>query len=474
MFVEEDAIRPAAVARIGRRASAKSPGRWGHPNPSFGPREYRKEVEQSLQRAWPRYCNSSVVAWLRLACKVRRMNQRPAALALSFSSVGHFFAHLLMLLFPTVILALEGRWGMSYGELLELSLGGFVLFGLGALPAGWLGDRWSAEGMMIVFFLGTGGAAIATGFSDGPWALALGLAGIGLFGSIYHPVGTAWLVRDTRNRGRALGINGIAGSIGLGAAAFVAGALTEAIGWRAAFMIPGALCTATGVALLFCVRRDRPVPARIAHPPEPEASRSDITRTFVVLSFTMLADGIIAQAIPVALPKAFAAGLAGLTDGGTLDAGGFVTLVFLVAATAQLAGGWLADRFALKAVYVGAWAVQVPLFVLAAHARNAPLLMAMMAINYLGVLSVPAENALLARYTPSQWRGTAFGAKFLLALGVSTIGVKLVAVIYDGTGDFAPLWLTLGGCAAFVAAAGMWLPGRLRRPRSILAAQPAE
>jgi len=188
----------------------------------------------------------------------------------------------------------------------------------------------------------------------------------------------------------------------------------------------------------------------------------------------MLADGIIAQAIPVALPKAFAAGLTGLTDGGTLDAGGFVTLVFLVAATAQLVGGWLADRFALKAVYVGAWAAQVPLFVLAAHARNAPLLIAMTAVNYLGVLSVPAENALLARYTPTQWRGTAFGAKFLLALGVSTIGVKLVAMIYDGAGDFAPLWLTLGGYAAFVAAVGMWLPGRLRRPRSILAAQPAE
>ena len=193
-----------------------------------------------------------------------------------------------------------------------------------------------------------------------------------------------------------------------------------------------------------------------------------------MLSFTMLADGTISQAIPVALPKAFAAGLTGLTDGGTLDAGGFVTLVFLVAATAQLAGGWLADRFALKAVYVFAWAVQVPLFCIAAQARDVPLLAAMIAVNYLGVLSVPAENALLARYSPAHWRATAFGAKFLLALGVSTIGVKLVATIYDGTGSFAPLWLTLAGCAAFVAAAGLFLPGRLRRIPPLLAAQPAE
>ena len=270
------------------------------------------------------------------------MNSRAAALALGFSSAGHFFAHLLMLLYPTVVLALEGRWGMSYGDLLSLSLGGFVLFGLGALPAGWLGDRWSDEGMMVVFFIGTGGAAIATGLTGGPVALALGLATIGLFGSIYHPVGTAWLMRSTKNRGRALGVNGIAGSIGLGAAAFVAGALAQTIGWRAAFVIPGALCAATGLALLFCIRGGREVAARIENRPEPEAARSDVVRTFIVLSFTMLADGTISQAIPVALPKAFAAGLTGLTDGGTLDAGGFVTLVFLVAATAQLVGGWLA------------------------------------------------------------------------------------------------------------------------------------
>jgi FSR family fosmidomycin resistance protein-like MFS transporter len=402
------------------------------------------------------------------------MASRAAVVALGFSSIGHFFAHLLMLLYPTVVLALESRWGMAYGDLLSLSLGGFVLFGLGALPAGWLGDRWSEEGMMVVFFIGTGGAAIATGLTDGPMTLAVGLAAIGLFGSIYHPVGTAWLVRNARNRGRALGVNGIAGSIGLGAAALVAGALTQVIGWRAAFIIPGVLCAATGLALLCCIRGGRGAPARADHYSEPEAARSDVVRTFIVLSFTMLADGTISQAIPVALPKAFAGGLTGLTDGGTLDAGGFVTLVFLVAATAQLAGGWLADHFALKAVYVLAWALQVPLFILAAPSRDVPLLGAMIAVNYLGVLSVPAENALLARYTPVEWRATAFGAKFLLALGVSTIGVKLVAVIYDGTGSFAPLWFALAGCAAFVAVAGLFLPGRLRRTPPVFSAQPAE
>jgi MFS transporter, FSR family, fosmidomycin resistance protein len=401
------------------------------------------------------------------------MNSRSAVLALVFSSVGHFFAHLLTLLYPTVVLVLEAKWDMSYGDLLSLSLAGFVLFGLGALPAGWLGDRWNAEHMMVIFFVGTGGAAIATGLTDGPVALAFGLAAIGLFGSIYHPVGTAWLVRNAVNRGRALGWNGISGGIGLAAAPFVAGALAQTISWRAAFIAPGALCAAIGVALLCCVRGGQVPTATVDRRPDPPASRRDVMRTFIVLSFTMLADGTISQAIPIALPKAFAAGLTGLTDGGTLDAGGLVSLVFLVAATAQLVGGWLADRFAMKAVYILAWAVQAPLLVVAAGAQDVPLLAAMTAINYLGVLATPAENAILARYTPAQWRATAYGAKFLLALGVSTVGVKLVAITYDRSGSFALLWLALAGGAAFVAVAGLFLPGRLRRA-PLLAVQPAE
>ena len=112
------------------------------------------------------------------------MTARSARLSMAFSNIGHFFSHLLMLLYPTVVLALEGRWGLTYGELLSLSIPGYVLFGAAALPAGWLGDRWSAEHMMVLYFVGTGAAAVLTGFADGPLGLALGLSAIGLFGSI--------------------------------------------------------------------------------------------------------------------------------------------------------------------------------------------------------------------------------------------------------------------------------------------------
>src|SRR5260221_6130112 len=106
------------------------------------------------------------------------MTARSARLSMGFSNVGHFFSHLLMLLYPTVVLALEGRFGLTYGELLSLSILGYVLFGAAALPAGWPRARLSAERMNVLYFIGTGATAVLTGFADGPLRLALRLSPI--------------------------------------------------------------------------------------------------------------------------------------------------------------------------------------------------------------------------------------------------------------------------------------------------------
>jgi MFS family permease len=401
------------------------------------------------------------------------MSARSSFLALGFSSVGHFFTHFLMLLYPTVVLALVGSWDMTFGQLLALATPGFVLYGLAALPAGWLGDRWSAEQMMVAFFLGSGAAAIATGLSQGPWQLALGLAAIGFFGSIYHPVGIAWLIRHAENRGRAIGWNGIFGSLGLGTAALVAGALTEWISWRAAFILPGALCLGCGVALSLLMRSGTVVAAATDRKPGPEVERGEAIRVFVVLSVTMLGTGLIGQVLQVALPKVFVDGLPGLAGRGVLGAGGFVTVVFTVSAAMQLVGGWLADRYPTKPLYILACAAQAPLFLAATTLFDAPLVLAMTAVAVLGTMGGTAENVLLARFTPSRWRSTAFGAKFVIALGVSAAGVPLVGWSYDATGGFAQLFLIVAGVMVATAAAALTLPGG-RAPRLQPAAQPAE
>jgi MFS family permease len=381
-----------------------------------------------------------------------------AKLPVLFANLGHLLTHMLMLLYPTVVLVLEGKYGLTYGELLSLSMPGYLLYGFAALPAGWLGDRWSAEHMMVIFFLGSGAAAIFTGLSDGPLGLAVGLAGIGLFGSIYHPVGIAWLVRNAENRGRMLGWNGIFGSLGVGTASFVAAALSGLASWRAAFIVPGIVAAVAGIALGVLVRGRHVVALKTDRKPETEPERGDVRRAFIVLSITMLSAGLVFQVLTVSMPKLFDLRLTGLTNGGTLGTGGFVSLVFLVSAVMQLVGGWLADRFSLRRVYLLAWVAQIPVLILVARMTEAPLLALMTLLFSLETLTGPAENSLLVRYTPGRWRATAFGAKFVLSLGIAALGVPLAGYVYDSTGDFAWLYAILSGLVAIIVAAAMFLP----------------
>src|SRR5919204_4998835 len=179
------------------------------------------------------------------------MNER--RILVPFINLGHLLDHVVMLVFPTVVIALARDWQRPYSELLPLSIGGFIAFGAFALPAGWLADHWSRYRMMLVFFFGSGAALALTGFATTPWQIGAGLTLVGVFAAIYHPVGIAMLVAAPSKLGAALGWNGLYGNLGLAAAALIAGALMDLWSWRAAFFVPGALCIATGIAFLALV-----------------------------------------------------------------------------------------------------------------------------------------------------------------------------------------------------------------------------
>lgn len=128
-------------------------------------------------------------------------------------------------IFYVAALTLERDLGLTDGEVVGLIVVGNVFFGVVAPLAGWLGDRWSSTGMVGLFFVGTGGRMVMTALASSPLQIAFWLAVTGLFAPIYHPLGIAWLVRNAKSRGKALGINGFFGGIGPAAAALIAGAL---------------------------------------------------------------------------------------------------------------------------------------------------------------------------------------------------------------------------------------------------------
>ncbi len=393
------------------------------------------------------------------AVENRAMERASPALAQRFTNVGHSLDHILMLLYPTVVIVLEKEWGRSYGELIGLMLAGQILFGVAALPAGWFADRWSTLGMMAIYFLGTGGAAICTGLATTPFQLAVGLAGIGFFAAIYHPVGMAWLVRTSLDRGRALGWNGMFGSIGVALGPLIAGALCQWWSWRAAFILPGGIAVLIGIGLLVSWRLgwlvEAPVVSVSAPRPPP---RREMIRAFFLLSVTMTCGAMVYQSFSIMLPKLFAERLGDSLSLGAFGIGGLVGLVYLCAGAAMPVSGWLADRFPMQRLYVASFVLQTPFLLLAAYLESFALLVVTITLVFVSTLGGPAENKMLAYYTPGRWQGTGYGAKFVLALGVSASSIPLIAWIYEATGGFYWLFIMMSVLATIAMIGAAMLP----------------
>ena len=116
--------------------------------------------------------------------------------------------------------------------------------------------------MMIVFFLGMGASAMLIALASGPWSLAAALTLMGAFASIYHPVGIPMLVQSASNPGFTIGLNGLAGNLGIAIAAVLSGFLIKYAGWRAAFAVPAALALLCGILFAAVVPRAEAPPAK--------------------------------------------------------------------------------------------------------------------------------------------------------------------------------------------------------------------
>ena len=379
-----------------------------------------------------------------------------------FLNIGHALDHLFMLIFPTVVIAMAPEFNRSYSEMLPLSLGGFIMFGACSLPAGWLADRWSRRGMMVLFFIGIGAASVLTGLAQSTWQIAAGLTLVGVFGAIYHPVGIAMLVSGRTKVGRVLGVNGVYGNFGLAFAAVVAGALAYWIHWRAAFIVPGLISIAVGVGFLLLV----PDPGKQARAQRtggaPLHTRAVLLRVFGILLVTTLCGGIIFNSTTVAMPKVFDERLAALVNT-TLGIGVLISIVYTIAAMAQLIVGYFLDRFPIKMVLVPVVALQAPLLILAGSTENYAMLAVALAMMFFIFGQIPINDAMVAAYTDEHWRARALGVRYVVSFGASAAAIPLIALMHRYSGDFRYLFFVLGAMACIMFVAAVLMPAQVQK-----------
>lgn len=391
-----------------------------------------------------------------------------ARVSFAFLNVGHFLDHLFMLVFASVVaLRLTAEWNMTYAELIPYATPGFVAFGVCALLAGWLADKWSREGMMVIFFVGIGLSSVLAGMARSPLQMGIALTLVGVFAAIYHPVGLAMVVQGRKKIGIPLAVNGVFGNLGVACAALITGFLIDWTGWRSAFIVPGLASIGIGALYLFFIRaepqgEDKNVATTPTdRPPQPTAiPNSVLLRVFGVVFFTTAIGGLIFQSTTFSLPKVFEEELAGFA-GSASQVGGYAFLVFALAAFAQLAVGHLVDNHPVRPVFFAVALLQVVFFFIMTNVSGLATLL--IAIGFMLVVfgQIPINDVLIGRVARNEWRSRAYAVRYIVTFTVMASAVPFIAWVH-GSWGFSRLFLLLGLAASLIFAAIFFLPASHR------------
>ena len=385
--------------------------------------------------------------------------ENDSKLTVTYAALGHLLMHMFAAFYFVIVLAIEDDWKLSYDELLNLWFLGSLLVGLGALPAGWISDRWSRSGMIAIMFIGLGISSLLCGLSGNKVSLFISLSLLGLFCAIYHPAGISWVVNTSKETGKALGFNNIFGGVGIGLGAFFAGVLIEQFNWQAAFMLPGLISLVVGLSLTYHLKSGKISLKNISSEQfkdNPEKNQMLKIAIIMLLSITCLS--FVYQILQTSLPKAIDIRLTDSLDLSTSDIGYIVAAIYIVSGLMNYVGGILTDKYSEKLIYSIGIVGQGLLLLLIVSLSNYWLIAISLAIVAFNSSILPAENLLLAKFSPEKYQSLVYGIKFIVSFTVGPIALIMISRSYDLTGEFGILYLAFGFVMIFMFLIVLTLP----------------
>lgn len=336
-------------------------------------------------------------------------------------------------------------------------------FGVCALAAGWLADRWGAKHMLLVYLVGCSATAVFVAASPSLSLLYPSLFAMGTFASIYHPAGLALIGQHTtpENRPMALGYHGILGSVGIAAGPFIAAALLAMdFTWQQFYFflaIPGVMLA---LFLRWALPRDERAsqsgtvsapPHTATSPvagvtpansnPSPPADSSDSSdtsqwRNYFLLISAILLSGFVYAAVMTFLPR--------YLDESGLPVEAYIPkeslrnvlagFVLLLGAVGQYTSGRLARPHTLEPWLVAVFVASAPCL-LAMGFASGPLRIAAAALFALiFFMHQPLYNSLVAKYVRRNRRSLAYGLSFTLGFGGGSLGPAVAGALGESFG----------------------------------------
>ena len=373
-------------------------------------------------------------------------------------NLGHALDHMFLLIFATAVTSIAIEFGFSrWEDLMPYGAGAFLLFGLGSVPAGRLGDLWGRRSMMVVFFFGLGAAGLLCAATQNAWQMALALTVLGAFSAIYHPVGIPMLVQHARNPGATIGVNGLVGNLGIAFAAILTGFMVKYVGWRAAFVVPALICFAAGAAFMAITPPESESPARRKARAPVQLSPRLMARLFVVMTFAAISSSLLFNFTTNGNGQLMRERFVGIVED-PAQLGIMLAGVYTMASLAQVVVGRLIDRYPLKRLYLCIVLLQIPMFLLASQAQGWALFWLQIGFMVAIFGAIPFTDAMIVRYVDDAIRSRVSGMRLAVSFGICSLAVYSLGPAVKNAG-FATLLLSMAVIACCTAAFVLMLPG---------------
>ncbi|MFQ3621459.1 MAG: MFS transporter [Spirochaetales bacterium] len=384
---------------------------------------------------------------------------------LSVVTVAHTLVHLIEGTLPPLIPLLLGVFNTDYFHLgLVMSVFSYS-FGLGAFPSGVLADRTGPTRLLILYLFGSGMLCVTVLFVTNlvPFAIVLGL--LGLLGSIYHPAANTIISLGIKERGKAFGINGIAGSLGTSAVPFLAAFLGAAWGWRSPYLIFGVAVLVVGFFALS-------LPSYKTEIPSPKERKDDtqetdptsqnssgwkdqntkkqekvLTSRLVLFYLSCALAGMgnrgVLTFLPAYLGKQFAQAGFGLDP---VRLGGiFATLTLIAGAAGQYIAGAMVDRRRPQSLYVLTLLVSALCILVMSFSGGVVLFLAAVGVGFFSFAVQPMQNTIVAKLLPKHRHGMGYGFMFFMTFGIGSIAAAFSGWLADRQG-LPAVFIAMGLC----------------------------
>ncbi len=386
-------------------------------------------------------------------------------------SCAHALVHVYELSFPSVEMLIAAEYfpdNADQGKRVMGYMGSTwrLPFGMGALLAGWLVDKYGAKWLLVGYLLGCAATSVAAWASPDLAILFVTMFAMGSFASIYHPAGLSLISRETRpqDRTRALGYHGILGSLGIASAPLLAGLVLEFLDWRQYYLVLAIPGTLLGLLMaLFLVEHHRVAAKanRAAGLPEPTTTDEPSNwNGFFVLTVSGVLTGLAYAALVNFLPRY----LEGIDLGFTATnprsmknylAGG----VLLVGVAGQYLAGKIGRVDKLERQLAVVLFATLPLLIAMGFAEGVQRIWAVGAVSFVLFMQQPLYNSLIAQYVPLRRRSLGYGFSNTVSFGIGGLGATYAGLFTDDR----IIYGSLGGFVFLAGVVALWLAMRKHR-----------